>query len=66
MKNSLQQKIILLGQSLTNDGTGFCYVSILNDNITLDNFCEFTDSSESKFWAKVQRVSLNLEPGLGK
>ena len=54
--------------SFANYGTGFCYGSILNDddNITLNNFCEFTDSNESKFWSKVQRVSSNLESGLGK
>ena len=54
--------------SLANYGTGFCYGSILNDNnnITLNNFCEFTDSNEKKFWSKVQRVSSNLESGLGK
>ena len=54
--------------SLANYGTGFCYGSILNDNdnITLNNFCEFTDSNENKFWSKVQRVSSNLESGLGK
>jgi hypothetical protein len=54
--------------SLANYGTGFCYDSILNDNdnITLNNFCEFTDSDEKKFWSKVQRVSSNLESGLGK
>ena len=53
--------------SLANYGTGFCYGSILNDNdnITLINFCEFTDSNENKFWSKVQRVSSNLESGLG-
>ena len=46
----------------------FCYGSILNDNnnITLNNFCELTDSNENKFWSKVQRVSSNLESGLGK
>ena len=54
--------------SLANYGTGFCYGSILNDNdnITLNNFCEFTDSNENKFWSKAQRVSSNLESGLGK
>ena len=54
--------------SLANYGTGFCYGSILNDNdnITLNNFCEFTDGNENKFWSKVQRVSSNLESGLGK
>ena len=54
--------------SLANYGTGFCYGSILNDNnqISLDNFCEFTDSNKSKFWSKVQRISSNLEAGLGK
>ena len=54
--------------SLANYGTGFCYGSILNDNdnITLNNFCEFTDSNEKKFWSKVQRVSSNLQSGLGK
>ena len=54
--------------SLANYGTGFCYGSILNDNdnITLNNFCEFTDSNENKFWSKVQRVSSDLESGLGK
>ena len=32
--------------SLANYGTGFCYGSILNDNnqITLNNFCEFKNS----------------------
>ena len=54
--------------SLANYGTGFCYGSILNDNdsITLNNFCEYTDSNENKFWSKVRRVSSNLESGLGK
>ena len=54
--------------SLANYGTGFCYGSILknNNNITLNNFCEFTDSNENKFWSKVQRVSSNLEAGLGR
>ena len=54
--------------SLANYGTGFCYGSILNDNdnINLNNFCELTDSNENKFWSKVQRVSSNLESGLGK
>ena len=54
--------------SLANYGTGFCYGSILNDNdnITLNNFCELTDSNENKFWSKVQRVSSNLKSGLGK
>ena len=54
--------------ALTNYGTDFCFGSILNDNgnITLNNFCEFTDSNEKKFWSKVQRVSSNLESGLGK
>ena len=54
--------------SLANYGTGFCYGSILNDNdnITLNNFCELIDSNEYKFWSKVQRVSSNLESGLGK
>ena len=52
--------------SLANYETGFCYGSIFNDNITLNNFCEFTDSNENKFWSKVQRVSSNLESGLGK
>ena len=54
--------------SLANYGTGFCYGSILNDNdsITLNNFCEYTDSNENKFWSKVQRVFSNLETGLGK
>ena len=54
--------------SLANYGTGFCYGSILkdNDNIPLNNFCEFTDGNENKFWSKVQRVSSNLESGLGK
>ena len=53
--------------SLANYGTGFCYGSILNDNnITLNNFCKFIDSNENKFWSKVQRVSSNLESGLGK
>ena len=47
--------------SLANYGTGFCY-----DNIYLNNFCELTDSNENKFWAKIQRVSSNLESGLGK
>ena len=37
----------------------------LDNNITLNNFCEFTDSNENKFWSKVQRVSSNLESGLG-
>ena len=39
--------------SLANYGTGFCYGSILNDNdnITLNNFCELTDSNENKFWS---------------
>ncbi|MDA9707818.1 hypothetical protein N9V56_00030 [Alphaproteobacteria bacterium] len=51
-----------------NYGTGFCYGSILNnnENITLNNFCEFTDNNEKKFWSKVQRVSSNLQSGLGK
>ena len=35
--------------SLANYGTGFCYWNILNDNVTLINFCEFTDSNENKF-----------------
>ena len=54
--------------SLANYGTGFCFGSILNDNdnITLNNFCELTDSNENKVWAKIQRVSSNLESGLGK
>ena len=54
--------------SLANYVTGFCYGSILNDNdnITLNNFCELTDRNENKFWSKVQRVSSNLESGLGK
>jgi hypothetical protein len=54
--------------SFANYVTGFCFGSILNDNdnITLNNFCEFTDSDEKKFWSKVQRVSSNLESGLGK
>ena len=54
--------------SLANYGTGFCYGSILNDNdnIILNNFCEYTDSNENKFWSKVQRVFTNLESGLGK
>tara|TARA_B100000886_G_C20314098_1_gene445143 strand:+ start:345 stop:782 length:438 start_codon:yes stop_codon:yes gene_type:complete len=54
--------------SLANYGTGFCYGSILNDNntINLNNFCEFTDSNQNKFWSKAQRVSSNLEAGLGK
>ena len=54
--------------SLANYGIGFCYGSIINDNdnITLNNFCEFTDSNENKFWSKVQRVSSNLKSGLGK
>ena len=54
--------------SLANYGIGFCYGTILNDNnnIILNNFCEFTDSHENKFWSKVQRVSSNLESGLGK
>ena len=54
--------------SLANYGTGFCYGSILNDNnnITLNNFCEFTDSNQNKFWSKAQRVSSDLEAGLGK
>ena len=54
--------------SLANYGTGFCYGSILNDNdnITLNKFCEFTDGNENKFWSKAQRVSSNLESGLGK
>ena len=54
--------------SLANYGKGFCYGSILNDNdsITLNNFCEYTDSNENKFWSKVRRVSSNLESGLGK
>ena len=37
-----------------------------NDNIYLNNFCELTDSNENKFWAKIQRVSSNLESDLGK
>ena len=54
--------------SFANYGTGFCYGSILNDNdnITLNNFCELTDSNENKFWSKAQRVSSNLESGLWK
>ena len=54
--------------SLANYGIGFCYGSILNDNdnITLNNFCELTDSNENKLWSKVQRVSSNLKSGLGK
>ena len=54
--------------SLANYGTGFCYGSIINDNdnITLNNFCEYTDSNENKFWSKVRRVSSNFESGLGK
>ena len=54
--------------SLANYRTGFCYGSILNDNlnITLNNFCELTDSNENKFWSKVQRVSSDLESGLGQ
>ena len=54
--------------SLANYETGFCYGSILNDNdsITLNNFCEYADSNENKFWSKVRRVSSNLESGLGK
>ena len=54
--------------SLANYGTGFCYGSILNDNnnIILNNFCEYTDSNENKFWSKVRRVSSNLESGLWK
>ena len=54
--------------TFANYGTGFCYGSILNDNenITLNNFCEFTDSNEKKFWSKVQKVSSNLQSGLGK
>ena len=51
---------------LSNYGTGFCYGSILNYNITLNNFCELTDSNENKFWSKAQRVPSNLESGLGK
>ena len=38
--------------SLANYGTGFCYGSILNDNINLNNFCELTDSNVNKFWQK--------------
>ena len=54
--------------SFANYVTGFCFGSILNDNdnITLNNFCELTDSNENKFWVKLQRVSSNLESGLGK
>ena len=54
--------------SPANYGTGFCYGRILNDNddITLNNFCELTDSNENKFWSKVQRVSSDLESGLGQ
>ena len=53
---------------MANYATGFCHGSILNDddNITFNNFCEHTDSNENKFWSKVQRVSSNLESGLGK
>ena len=53
---------------LSNYGIDFCYGSTLNDNdnITLNNFCELTDSNENKFWAKIPRVSSNLESGLGK
>ena len=54
--------------SLANYGTGFCYGSIIKNNtqINLNNFCEFTDSDENKFWAKVNRISSELETGLGK
>ena len=54
--------------SLANYGTGFCFGSILNDdnNITLNNFCELTDSNANKLWAKIHRFSSNLEAGLGK
>ena len=54
--------------SLANYVTDFCYERILNDNynIILNNFCEYTDSNEYKFWSKVRRVSSNLESGLGK
>ena len=52
--------------SLANYGTDFCYGSILNDNINLNNFCELTDSNENKFWLKIRRVSSSLESGLGK
>ena len=54
--------------SFANYGIGFCYGSIINDNdnITLNNFCEFTDSNQNKFWSKVQRIFSNLESDLGK
>ena len=44
---------------LSNYGIDFCYGSTLNDNdnITLNNFCELTDSNENKFWSKAQRAS---------
>ena len=68
-KLSLVESDFTWVDSLANYGIGFCYGTILNDNnnnITLNNFCEFTDSNENKFWSKVQRVSSNLEAGLGK
>ena len=67
-KLSLVESDFTWVDSFANYGIGYCYGTILNDNnnITLNNFCEFTDSSENKFWSKVQRVSSNLEAGLGK
>ena len=67
-KLSLVESDFTWVDSLANYGIGFCYGTILNynNNITLNNFCEFTDSNENKFWSKVQRVSSNLESGLGK
>ena len=38
--------------SLANYVTGFCYGSILNDNISLNNFCELTNSNEVSFGQK--------------
>jgi hypothetical protein len=53
--------------SLANYGTGFCVGSSINgkNNITLNNFCEFQDSLNNKFYSKVQRVSSELKTGLG-
>ena len=67
-KLTIEENNFIWIDSLANYVIGFYFSSILNDsdNITLDNFCELTDSNKNKFWAKIQRVSSNLESGLGK
>ena len=67
MKNSIYQKITLLGQTLfLIREPWFAMGVFFNDNITLNYFCALTNSNENKFQEKIEIVFSNSESGLGK